>query len=105
MRKVTARSVLLSIGVSALVLVAASPPSLAKGAPARAHTETSKSAHFYYARDWKRRHRAFRASRRLIRPYGYARVYGRGSFPRPSTSYETDLLFDCLLSQPFVICP
>ena len=51
MRKVTARSVLLSIGVSALVLVAASPPSLAKGAPARAHTETSKSAHFYYARD------------------------------------------------------
>jgi hypothetical protein len=39
MRKVTARSVLLSIGVSALVLVAASPPSLAKGAPASAHTD------------------------------------------------------------------
>jgi hypothetical protein len=101
MRKVTARSVLLSIGVSALVLVAASPPSLP-----RVHPQGRiKSAHFYYARDWKRRHRAFRASRRLIRPYGYARVYGRGSFPRPSTSYETDLLFDCLLSQPFVICP
>src|SRR6185437_6170155 len=35
-----------------------------------------------------------------IRARYYRRVY-----PRPWASYETDLLFDCLMSQPFVICP
>jgi hypothetical protein len=64
MRKVTARSVLLSIGVSALVLVAASPPSLAKGAPAIAHTETPNLPISTM--------RAIGSG--LIRPYGYARV-------------------------------
>ncbi len=105
MRKVTARNVLLSIGMSALVLVAATRPALAKEAPARAHAETTKSARFYYARDWRRRHRASTASRLLVKPRGYARVYNRGSYPRPPASYETDLLLDCLMSQPFVICP
>jgi hypothetical protein len=103
MRKITVRNVLLSIGMSAIVLVAATLPALAKKAPARALAETTKSAHFYSARDWKRRHRASAASRRLVKPRGYARVYSRGSYP--PASYETDLLLDCLMSQPFVICP
>jgi hypothetical protein len=105
MRKITVRNVLLSIGMSAFVLVAATLPALAMKAPARALAETTKSAHFYSARDWKRRHRASAASRRLVKPRGYARVYNRGSYPRPPDSYETDLLLDCLMSEPFVICP
>jgi hypothetical protein len=104
MRKVTAHNVLLHIGMSALVLVAATGPTLAKEPHARAHAQTTKSAH-YYARDWKRHHRIYAASRQLGKPRAHARVYNRGSHPRPLTSYETDLLLDCLLSQPFVICP
>jgi hypothetical protein len=104
MSKVTTRYMLLLIGVSALALATGARPALAKKATvaayARAHLETTQPAHFYYAKHWKRGHRAARVSRRLIRPHGYA-VYRRGG----RLSYETDLLLDCLLSQPFVICP
>lgn len=105
MHKVTSHSVLLLIGMSALVLVAATRPALAKQGLARAHAETSKSAHVYSARDWKRRHRAHKASRQRIRPHGYAGVYNQGGYPRLPSNYETDLLTDCLMMQPFVTCP
>ena len=102
MCKVTARYTLLLIGVSVLAL--ATGPALAKKATVaayvRAHVETTQPAHFYYARHWKRGHRAARVSPRPIRPHGYA-VYRSGARP----SYETDVLLDCLFSQPFVICP
>jgi hypothetical protein len=104
MRKVTAHNVLLPIVMSALVLVAATGPTLAKEPRASAHAETTKSAHFH-ARDWKRHHRIYAASHHLGKPRAHVRVYNRGSYPRPLISYETDLLLDCLLSQPFVICP
>jgi hypothetical protein len=104
MRKVTAHNVLLHIGMSALVLVAATGSMLAKEPRARAHAETTKSAHFY-ARDWKRHHKIYAASRQPGKPRAHARVYNRGSYPRFLRSYEADLLLDCLLNQPFVICP
>ena len=103
MRIVPARNVLPLIGIAALVLVAATGPTLAKKARASAYAETTKSAHYYSARDWRRRHRIYAASRPLVRPHGYAPVY---YYRRvyPWDSYETDLLFDCLLNQPFVTC-
>jgi hypothetical protein len=104
MRKITMRNVLLFIGMSALVLVAATGPTLAKEPRARAHAETTKSAHVH-ARDWKRHHRIHAASRQPGKPQAHARVYNRGSYSRALTSYEADLLIDCLLDQPFVICP
>jgi hypothetical protein len=94
----------LVVGMSALALVATTLPALAKhmtvAAYARAQAETTQPARLYHAKHWKRGHRAARVSRRPTRPYGYA-VY-RGGARR---SYETGLLLDCLLSQPFVICP
>jgi hypothetical protein len=96
MRNVTARTVLLSV-VSTLVLAAAIGPVLAEQAHTRAHAE-------YYARHWQL-HRTYAASRERVRSPRYARVYYRRVYPRPWASYETDLLFDCLMSQPFVICP
>jgi hypothetical protein len=104
MRKVAARNVLLLIGIAALVLMAPTGPALAKKGRASTYAETAKSAHHYSARDWKRRHRAYSASRRLVRLHGYARVYYHRPI-YPWDSYETDLLFDCLLNQPFVVCP
>ena len=101
MRNVTARTVLLSV-VSTLVLAATIGPVLAEQAHTRAHTEITKSAH--YARHWQL-HRTYAASRERVRSPRYARVYYRRVYPRPWASYETDLLFDCLMSQPFVICP
>ena len=99
MRKATARNVLLLIGIAALVLVAATGPTLAKKARPSAYAETTKSAHYYSARDWKRRHRVYAASRQtIIRPYTYAGAYNR-------RRYETELLLECLMNQPFVICP
>ena len=102
MREVTARYMLLLIAVSASAL--ATVPTLAKNATvavnAMARVETGQPAHLYRAKHWKRGYRAARVSRRPIRPHGYA-VYRRGAH----RSYETDLLLDCLLSQPFVICP
>jgi hypothetical protein len=104
MRIVPALNVLPLIGIAALVLVAATGPTLAKKARASAYAETARSAHYYSARDWKRHRRAYAASHRLVRPHGYARVYYHRRI-YPWDSYETDLLFDCLLNQPFVVCP
>jgi|SRR6516165_9978004 hypothetical protein len=98
MRKATVGNVLLRIGITALLSVAATGPTLAKKARASAYAETTKSAHYYSARDWKRRHKAHTASRQRIRPYSYAGVYNR-------RDYETELLLECLTNQPFVICP
>ena len=104
MRKITMRNALFLVGMSVLILVAATPLAAAKQAPAKTHAET-RSAHFYSARDWKRRHKASRVSRRRIGPPGGAGVYYRGGRPRPPNGYEADLLLDCLFTQPFVICP
>src|SRR5215475_7358363 len=98
MRNATARNVLLLIGIAALVLVTATEPTLAKKARGSAYAETTKSAHYYSARDWKRRHRVYTVTRQTIRPYSYAGVYNR-------RRYETELLLECLTNQPFVICP
>jgi hypothetical protein len=93
----------LVVGASALALVATNAPAPAKNATvaayAKAQAETTQPAHLYSAKHWKRDRRAARVSRRLARPHGYA-VYRSAR-----RSYETDLLLDCLLSQPFVICP
>jgi hypothetical protein len=104
MRNIATRNVLLLIGMSAFVLMAATGLALVKEASARARVEITKSGR-YYARDWKRPHRAYRVSRRLGWPRGHARVYIPGSYPRPPISYESELLLDCLMTQPFVICP
>src|ERR1044071_9045541 len=101
MRKSYARHLLLVFGTSALLLAAISP-TFAKRAPAGIHIQSSKSA--YHAREWMRRHRAYTSSHRLVRPHGYAGAYYHRRI-YPWDSYETDLLFDCLLSQPLVICP
>jgi hypothetical protein len=105
MRNIATRNVLLLIGTSAFVLMAATGLALVKEASARARVEITKSGRYYYARDWKRPHRAYRVSRRLGWPRGHARVYIPGSYPRPPISYESELLLDCLMTQPFVICP
>jgi hypothetical protein len=104
MRKVMSRNALLLLGIGALFLMTTAP-ALAKHASQRVNAETSKSAYSLSARDWKRRHRSYAASRRFVKPRGYARAYYRRAYSRPWASYEIDLLFDCLLSQPFVICP
>jgi len=104
MRKPNGLNLLLIIGIAALALVAATGPTLAKKASASAYAETTKSVRYYSGRDWKRRHRAYAASRWPSRPHGYARVYYHRPI-YPWDSYETDLLFDCLLNQPFVACP
>ncbi len=104
MRKVAPRNMLLFVGMSVLIMVAATPLA-AKQAPAKTHAETTRFVHSYSARDWKRRHKASRVSRRRVRPPGYAGAYYRGGRPRLPNGYETDLLLDCLFTQPFVICP
>ncbi len=105
MRNATPRNLILLIGIGVLLLTARSEATLAKRAPASVHAKSLKSAHVHYGRNWKRSHRAYAASRRFVKPRGYARAYYRRVYPRPWDSYETDLLFDCLMSQPFVICP
>src|SRR5262245_60930796 len=102
MRKIAARTLLLLIGTSALALMAAVGPAYAKKGSSRAHGEITQSAHYSYARDWKRRHKAYRISRRRVRPQGYARVYIPRSYPWPPINYESELLLDCLMTQPFV---
>ena len=104
MRKIAAPSLLLLIGMSAFVLTAATGPALAKKASAKARGEITTPAHYHYARDWKRHHRTYKVSRRHVRPRGYARAYVPSGYQRPPFSYETELL-DCLMTQPFVICP
>ena len=99
MRKVMTREVLLFAGISALVLAGWSPAPLAKKATiARANAEITQRAQFSYSRGWKRGHGAI--SRRLKGTHGRAKVYRR-SLP----SEWTDLTIQCLLNQPFVICP
>ena len=102
-RRVVMRKLLLLIVLSAWVLVASSPATLAKKATiaARANTDVTQRAHVSYARHWKRGYRAM--SRRQIRPQVHARVYRRA--PRAWASEWDDLTIQCLLSQPFVICP
>ena len=91
MHKVTTRNVLLLVGMSALALVAVTRPALARGAAQIREAwcgtylaKTTKSAHFYYACHSKRGHWC--------------------CHPRPPTSDETEQLFECLFSQPFVTC-
>ena len=54
MRNIATRNVLLLIGMSAFVLMAATGLALVKEASARARVEITKSGRYYYARDWKR---------------------------------------------------
>jgi hypothetical protein len=106
---------LLLIGMSALALVAATGPTLAKKAGGSVYAETAKSAHYYSKRNWKRRHRVYAASyyysgrdwKRRPRVYRlrvkrsdqfrYASAYNR-------RRYETEWLLDCNMNQPFVDC-
>ena len=104
MRKVTTRNILLLLIATAALVLMATAPGLAKQRLARSHVETSKS-HVHHARHWQQRRRTYAASRRFVKPRSYASGYHRRAYARPWDSYETDLLFDCLLSQPFVICP
>jgi hypothetical protein len=103
MRKIATSILLLLVGMSALLLMAATRPALTKEASARARGEITMSARYHSARDWKRHHRSYKVSRRRVRPRGYARVYGPGGYATPPFGYETELL-DCLMTQPFVIC-
>jgi len=98
MGRIGALIMLLLIGTNALALMAAIGPALAKEVSPRARAESAKSGQHHHARDWKRRNKAYKLSRRLVRPRGYVRVY-------ITRSYENDLLIDCLLTQPFVTCP
>ena len=91
MRKVLTRNALLLIGLSALTLVAVTRPALARKAAGISGAwcgtylaKTTNPAHFSHARQSKR-----------------GQWY---CHPRPSTSDETEQLFKCLLSQPFVTC-
>lgn len=105
MSEIAARNVLLLVGMGALVLTAAILPAISTEALAKAHAVTTTSTHHYSVRDWKRRHRVHKVSRRLVRPRSYAPVYVPRSYPWPPINYETELLLDCLMTQPFVICP
>jgi hypothetical protein len=108
MRKVARRDALIMFGLGILILSASTPLALAQQATiaryAKESSEVNRSAHVHSARHWKRRPKGTRISRRRVMPPGQAGVYYR-SLPRLSSSYEADLLLDCLMSQPFVICP
>ena len=102
MSEIGARHVLSFVWIGAVALLAAaSPPAIGKQASAKAQAGIAKSAHYSYAGHWKRRHRAHKVLPRFVQPGGYTRVY----VPRSYRSYETELLIDCLMSQPFVTCP
>jgi hypothetical protein len=96
-----ARTMLLLAAMGALIATAAPPT--ANQATAKTNAETTTLAHASAARHWKRRHKGSRVSRGLMNPPGYAGAYYRGR--KRHKGYETDLLLDCLLSQPFVNCP
>ena len=108
MRRVTRRNALVMFGVGVLILSAPTLSALAKQATiaryAKGSSEVAQPARFYQARHWKRRSKASRISRRRVTPPGQAGIHYR-SLLRSQSSYEADLLLDCLLSQPFVICP
>jgi hypothetical protein len=98
MRKVTTRAAVLLIGISALVLVTATRPALAKEATL---AETTKSAHCCYAYGSKRGHWC---RRRGVTGNTAPTFSHRRTRLRPPTSDETDQLLQCLFSQPFVTC-
>jgi hypothetical protein len=87
MRKVTPRNLLLLIGMSAFVLVAVPRPALAKEAT------TTVTAQIREA--W----RGTCLAKTIKHRRGRAVCH-----PRPPTSEETEQLFNCLFSQPFVTC-
>jgi hypothetical protein len=93
--------------MSALALVAAIGPAPAEKPAitryARANAEAAHPVHVLQASHLKRR-RAAGVSRRTIKPRDVL-VYRGGKRPRYWTSDGTDQLVQCLLSQPFVICP
>ena len=90
MCKVLTRNAILLTALSILILVSASRPALARkatgfrGAWGRTYLANAAPAHAFYARQSRR---------------GYWYCH-----PRPLTSDETEQLFECLLSQPFVTC-
>ena len=91
MRKVMTRNALLLTALSALILVSVTRPALARktmgtrGAWCGTYlAKTTNPTHAAYARQSKRGH-------------WYCH-------PRPPTNDETEQLFECLLSQPFVTC-
>jgi hypothetical protein len=91
MRKVTSRMLLL-LGMSTLVLLAVTRPTLA-----------TKSAHFSYACDSKRSHWCCKAGVVCKRPSSVSRQPIRPYRP-PLTSNGTEQVLQCLFWQPFVNC-
>ena len=87
MRKVWPRNVLLLIGMSALVLMAVPPPALTKEA------NTAVTAQIREA--WRGPCLAKTIKHRRGRAVCHR---------RPPTSEETERLFECLFSPPFVTC-
>jgi hypothetical protein len=87
MRKLAPRNVLLLIGMTALVLMAVTPPALAKEATTAVTAQIREVGRgTCLAKTIK--HRRDRAV----------------CHPRPPASEETEQLFKCLFSQPFVTC-
>jgi hypothetical protein len=101
------RKMLWFAGISALALVAAIGPAPAEESAisrhARVTAEVAYPARVLHARHLKRR-RASAVSRRTVEPRDVL-VYRRGKRPGYWASDGTDQLIQCLLSQPFVICP
>ena len=87
MRKVTPRNELFLIGMSALVLMATNPPVLAKEATTAVTAQLSEA--------WRGTCLAKTVKHRRARTVCH---------PRPATKEETEQLFKCLFSQPFVTC-
>jgi hypothetical protein len=98
----------LMIGLSALMAVTAAPPASAKhtatSAYAAVHANVIRSVRVAKARHWKRGYKASAVSLRPMRPRGQDFGYYR-SRRLVRTDDEIDLLLQCLLYQPFVICP
>jgi hypothetical protein len=109
MRKLTKRTVLLIIGISAFVLAEPTAPAHAAQAAianrSGAKAKINQPAPVSYARHWRRSQRASAVSLRVVRPRGHISVYKRYRRPSLAASDAADRLLDCLFSQPFVICP
>jgi len=87
MCKVTPRNVLLLIGMIALVLMAVTPPALAKEATTAVTAQIKEV--------W----RGTCLAKTIKHRRGRAVCH-----PRPPASEETEQLFKCLFSQPFMTC-
>ena len=107
MRKVTRRMVLFAAfcALGFLVIPAACAKEGTVAGHARLNAGTARAAHVSYVRQAKRGYRVTRASRRLIRSRGQPLAYRRGTSPRYPVGDWADLTLQCLLSQPFLICP